>query len=45
MLRSGHMLDRFDSVTVAYFVGPEDTINTEAPTAFRNARRDDVLLP
>jgi len=28
-----------------YFVGPDDTTNTDAPTASNNARRDDVRLP
>ena len=30
--------------TLPYFVGPEDTTNTDAPTASRKARREDVRL-
>ena len=32
-------------VTPLYFFGPEDTTNTDAPTASRKARRDEVRLP
>ena len=31
--------------TPLYFFGPEDTTNTEAPTASRKARREEVRLP
>jgi hypothetical protein len=32
-------------VTVPYWVGPEDTTAIEEPIAFRNAARDEVMLP